>query len=160
MNKTDTINEFYTAFQQGDAERMTSLYHEMIIFTDPVFGELTSKQAGNMWRMLVTLSKGNLKLTFSDIREEDDGTVTAQWQAVYPFGPDRRMVTNKVQAHFTFREEKIILHVDDFSFYRWASMALGTPGMLLGWTPWLKNKVRKKSLKALQKYIENENKDV
>ena len=37
----------------------------------------------------------------------------------------------------------IIKHTDEFNFYKWSKMALGTPGLLLGWTSFFRNKVRK-----------------
>lgn len=151
VSKTETIQSFYTAFQQGDAEKMVAFYHPEVIFSDPVFDRLSGGQAMDMWRMLLEKGKGNLRVTFSDIHEVE-GTVTARWEAVYPFSQTGRVVTNKVKASFSFQEEKIILHVDDFSFHKWASMALGLPGTLFGWTSFLKNTVRSKSLRMLERY--------
>jgi len=128
-----------------------ALYHPAVKFRDPVFGQLSGDKAMDMWRMLMDISKENLHVTFSDIREVD-GKVTARWEAVYPFSKKGRVVTNKVVASFSFLEEKIILHTDDFNFHAWASMALGMPGKLFGWTSFLKNKVRSQSLRMLERY--------
>ena len=45
-------------------------------------------------------------------------------------------------AAFRFRDGLIVEHRDRFDFWRWSRQALGAPGLLLGWTPMLRNKVR------------------
>ena len=52
------------------------------------------------------------------------------------------------------KDGKIIKHVDRFNFWKWSSMALGLPGMLLGFTPIIKNGVRKNVHQLLKKYME------
>jgi hypothetical protein len=53
----------------------------------------------------------------------------------------------------TIEDEKIIIHEDSFDFWKWSRMALGTPGLLLGWTPFLKKKVRTQAQTSLQNFI-------
>ena len=53
------------------------------------------------------------------------------------------------------KDGKIIRHIDHFDFYRWARQAFGIIGLLLGWTPFLKARVRKEALKNLKQYIDN-----
>ena len=36
-----------------------------------------------------------------------------------------------------FEGDKIVKHVDDFNMWKWTRMALGLPGMLLGWSSFL-----------------------
>ena len=147
------IEKFYTAFQQKDAEAMIDCYHEEIIFQDPVFGQLNALEARNMWRMLVKNGGENLEVTFSDISvTNDEGS--GKWEAKYLFGKEKRKVHNKISSRFVFRDEKIYRHIDTFSFWRWSRMALGAPGIFLGFTPMLKNKVRETSLKLLRKFGE------
>ncbi len=40
--------------------------------------------------------------------------------------------------------------------YRWTRMALGLPGLLLGWSPLLQNKVRRQAGESLAKFIARE----
>jgi hypothetical protein len=61
-------------------------------------------------------------------------------------------VVNRVQARFAFRDGLIVRHLDDFSFWRWASQALGPAGAALGWFAPLKWKVRKDAAKSLAKF--------
>jgi len=42
---------------------------------------------------------------------------------------------------------------DRFDFWAWSRQALGAPGLLLGWTPMLKNKVRAGAAKNLAAYM-------
>ncbi|MBC7438095.1 MAG: nuclear transport factor 2 family protein, partial [Bdellovibrionales bacterium] len=47
----------------------------------------------------------------------------------------------------------IATHRDRFDFWAWSRQALGTPGLLLGWTPMLRNKVRTTAASNLKKYL-------
>ena len=58
------------------------------------------------------------------------------------------------RATFVLRDGKIVEHEDVFSFWRWSRQALGVPGVLMGWTPMLKNKVRGAAGKQLERYLE------
>lgn len=147
----ELIERFYSAFQKLDAETMASCYHENVLFHDPVFKTLSGKDAPDMWRMLVQRGGATLKINYDDIYA-DEKTGTAKWEATYLFSKTKRQVTNKIKATFTFQDGKIIQHQDQFSFWKWAGMALGVPGYLLGWSTFLKNKVSNESLKALKKF--------
>ncbi|MEM1221108.1 MAG: nuclear transport factor 2 family protein, partial [Bacteroidota bacterium] len=56
--------------------------------------------------------------------------------------------------NFQFKDGKIIDHKDEFSFWRWSSMALGPVGTFLGFTPFLQNKVKKMTRKLLTDYMQ------
>lgn len=60
---------------------------------------------------------------------------------------------NVIDARFTFRDGKIIRHVDSFDLHRWAAMALGPAGRLLGWLPPFQNGIRKKAAAGLDAYM-------
>lgn len=130
---------------------MVSCYHDDVEFSDPAFGLLKGVAAKNMWRMLHARSGGNLDITFGNIRE-NGREVTADWEARYLFSKTQRKVHNKIQARFQIQDGKIIRHQDTFNFWRWSGMALGLPGILLGWTPFLRNKIRKEALAGLKKF--------
>jgi hypothetical protein len=43
--------------------------------------------------------------------------------------------------------------VDDFDFHRWARQAMGAGVLLLGWTPPLRNAVRRRARAGLDEYL-------
>jgi len=61
----------------------------------------------------------------------------ARWIAKYTFTQTGRPVTNDVRAKMRFRDGLIAEHWDSFSLHSWTRQALGTPGLLLGWSPLL-----------------------
>ncbi|MFQ6573381.1 nuclear transport factor 2 family protein [Pseudomonas sp. UM16] len=144
------INRFYQAFQRLDAETMIACYSDDITFSDPVFGTLRGKDAGDMWRMLTTRAQ-NFSLTFDDVRaDEHSGAV--HWVASYLFSQTGRTVVNDIQARFVFRDGKICEHHDSFDLWRWSRQALGFKGLVLGWTPLLADKVRAQATKGLRAF--------
>lgn len=145
-----TIQRFYHAFTQRDAEGMAACYAPDVHFSDPVFPDLHGSDAGDMWRMLCEAGK-DLQIRSSNITA-DDTHGTAHWDADYTFSATGRFVNNRIDAQFTFRDGLIVRHVDTFDFYAWTRMALGPAGLLLGWTPLLRNKVRTQAAKGLSKW--------
>ena len=147
----ELIKKFYSALRDADAETMVSCYADSIRFEDPAFGKLEGEHAKNMWRMLIERGKGELEFNFSNI-EADEHCGKAYLEAKYLFSKTKRRVHNKIHASFEFKNGKIIKHTDVFNFWRWSSMALGPIGTLLGFTSFLKNKVRKNCLELLAAY--------
>jgi ketosteroid isomerase-like protein len=144
------ITTFYEAFDRCDGDAMAACYHDEATFTDPVFAGLDGQQAGDMWRML-TSQASDLRVKFGEVQADDD-TGSAHWEAWYTFSATGRKVHNIIEARFQFRDGEIIEHVDDFDFWRWSRMALGLPGIFLGWTPLLQNKVRAQAQKGLARF--------
>ena len=145
------ITRFYQAFQQLDAQAMAACYTDDVLFSDPVFGELRGQDAADMWRMLTSRAK-DFSLTFDQV-QADGQRGSAHWVATYVFSQTGASVVNDIQARFVFRDGKICEHHDHFDLWRWSRQALGTKGLLLGWTPLVKNAIRaqaKKGLKAFQ----------
>ena len=145
------ITRFYQAFQQLDAQGMAACYTDDVVFSDPVFGQLRGKDAADMWRMLTSRAK-DFSLTFDQV-QADGQRGSAHWVATYVFSQTGATVVNDIQARFVFRDGKICVHHDHFDLWRWSRQALGTKGLLLGWTPLVKNAIRaqaKKGLKAFQ----------
>jgi hypothetical protein len=148
----DLIDKFYTAFAQKDAVRMNSFYAPNAVFEDPAFGRLNGKEVVAMWLMLIERGGKSLSISHT-IGEVTNGKAKANWIAIYPFSKTLRMVHNKISAEFIIEEGKIVYHKDSFSLWKWSSMALGLPGMLLGWSPFMKNKIRQQALAQLRKYM-------
>ena len=142
------ITQFYSAFQRLDAEAMAACYTDDVLFSDPAFGELRGRDAGDMWRMLTTRAK-DFSLVFDQVRSDDTGG-SAHWVATYLFSATGNTVVNDIQARFVFRDGKICEHHDYFDLWRWARQALGAKGLLLGWTPLVKNAVRAQANKGLK----------
>lgn len=142
------IERFYTGFAARDTDAMASCYHPAAHFSDPVFPDLRGPQVMRMWRALTSRSK-DIAITFRDVRADGE-TGSAHWTAAYTFTATGRRVVNEIDASFRFQDELIARHVDSFDFWRWSRMALGTPGLLLGWTPLLRNKVRQQSAKLIR----------
>lgn len=144
------IERLYQGFSDGDSDAMESCYHRDVHFSDPVFPDLNGPEVMKMWRTLLGRSD-DLEITLGaheavpDAGSESSGTGTAHWTAVYTFSSTGRSVTNEVDAVFGFEDGLIIDHLDQFNFWRWSRQALGVPGLLLGWTPFLKKKVQKQS---------------
>lgn len=142
-----TIERFYSAFAKLDAPTMEACYAPDAEFDDEAFSLRGRREVGGMWRMLAggTKAKGAdvWKLTWRDVKANDDGTGSAHWDAHYRFSATNRIVDNSVDSRFTFTPEGLIAtHRDSFPFWTWSRQALGTPGLLLGWSPMLRKKVR------------------
>lgn len=135
------LTDFYEAFSEGDGATMAASYHSSAFFSDPVFPDLDARGVGAMWQML-TERAPDLKVEFRDV-QADDHNGSAHWEAWYTFAASGRKVHNIIDAEFTFREGKILRHTDTFDFWRWSREALGPAGLVLGWTPILKGRVRK-----------------
>jgi len=150
MSHAALIETFYKAFQKRDASAMVACYHPDIWFSDPVFHDLRGPRAGAMWRMLCERAT-TLTLEFSDVRA-DDKTGSAHWEARYDFTATGRKVHNVIDARFEFADGKIIRHADTFDLWRWAGMALGPKGKLLGWLPPIKQAIHKNAMKGLEAF--------
>ena len=151
MTHVETIESFYRAFQQRDYEGMTACYHPSIHFSDPVFPDLHGDEARAMWHMLCEQGT-DLRVTFTDVTAEGDRGGT-HWDAHYTFSPTGRLVHNKVDAHFEFEAGRIIRHIDSFDLWRWTRMALGTTGLVTGWSGFAQAKVRATADRNLRRFI-------
>jgi limonene-1,2-epoxide hydrolase len=151
----DLLHRFYAAFSALDADAMQACYAPDAKFRDEAFTLDGAEQIGAMWRMLcsATQAKGMdvWRLEASGI-EADDQQGRAHWEAHYRFGPGGRIVHNAIDGSFRFHEGLIARHDDRFDVWRWSRQALGAPGWLLGWTPWLQGKVRAQAMAQLARY--------
>jgi ketosteroid isomerase-like protein len=150
MDDTEIIRELYRAFARRDADAMMRCYHPEVAFRDPVFGELAFPQVQTMWTMLCARGKD---LVVELVRcEAEGGRGVAEWEAKYTFQKTGKFVHNKISSRFVFKDSLIVQQTDDFDFWKWASMALGASGRLLGWTPVIKNAVRKEAKRSLSSF--------
>jgi hypothetical protein len=139
---------------------MQACYAADAQFDDEAFSLRGAQQIGGMWRMLCGATKSRpearaaWKLEVSGIRAEG-GRGAAHWEAHYLFSATGRRVHNIIDAEFEFDAAGLIVrHRDRFEFWRWSRQALGTPGLLLGWSPMLRNKVRAGAAANLKKFLD------
>jgi ketosteroid isomerase-like protein len=146
----ELIRRLYAAFDAHDGTAMAACYAPDAHFSDPVFADLRGNEPGAMWTMLTARSDVRVRL----VEHSADGDAgSAHWIANYTFTQTGRKVENDVRAAFRFRDGLIVDHVDTFSFPRWARQALGTTGLVLGWTPLVRNKVRRAARAGLDKFL-------
>lgn len=139
-NNEELIQTFYDAFARLDHETMNSCYSENPIFNDPVFGILQGDEVRAMWEMLC---KNARDFTLQSEKIVVDGEYgTCNWTANYTFSKTGKKVVNHVKAHMRIENGNITEHTDEFDIYKWSRQALGLPGILLGWSGYLKNKIR------------------
>ncbi len=145
---------FYAAFAKRDAEAMAACYADDASFADPAFPDLRGAAVRDMWRMLCARGK-DLRIEHR-VTEATAGRARVHWEAWYTFhggfSSTGRAVHNIIEAELEVRDGRIVRHRDDFPFPRWARQALGAPGLLLGWTPFLKRKVQAQAAIALKKF--------
>lgn len=146
----EVISRLYEAFAVRDHAAMARCYTPDARFSDPVFTDLRGAQVAAMWRMLCQRAT-DLRITYSDI-SADGNSGAAHWEAWYTYSATGRPVHNVIEATFTFRDGLIAAHHDHFDLYRWTRQALGSTGVLLGWTPVLQSAVRRKAAVALARF--------
>ena len=149
------ITAFYAAFTRLDGAAMQACYAPDAQFDDEAFSLRGQREVGGMWRMLCDATKSR-----PDARAQwrlEASAITgrsAHWEAHYLFSATGRSVHNVIDASFEFDPQGLITrHRDRFDFWRWSRQALGTPGLLLGWSPMLRNKVRATAAGNLKKYL-------
>ncbi len=147
----ELLERFYAAFAELDGETMAAAYADDAHFSDPVFPDLDARGVRGMWRMLTSQAK-DLRIEASGFNADDERG-RAHWEAWYTFSKTGRKVHNVIDATFRFRDGLIVDHVDRFDFWRWSRMALGAPGVLLGWTPIVRGAVRKTAAKGLARHL-------
>jgi ketosteroid isomerase-like protein len=153
-NNEQLITRFYSAFQKLDYKSMQDCYSDDAIFNDPAFGILTNGKVKDMWEMMCKNAR-DFSLSFSDIQLLDEEYATCKWVAKYTFSKTSRPVTNHIKAHLRIHDGKITEHTDHFDIWKWSRQALGVPGMLLGWSGFMKTKIRNTAIGNLNKFVEN-----
>lgn len=146
----ELITQFYTSFQKRDAAGMIASYDPEVQFSDPVFTDLKGDRAKAMWQMLCSRST-DLQIVFNHV-QANDAVGRAHWVATYTYSS--RKVRNVIDAAFQFKNGKIVRHQDSFDLWKWAGMALGPIGVVLGWTPFIQSKIRRSAQERLEKFIQ------
>ena len=134
------LERFYSAFAQRDWATMGACYHAGARFSDPVFPALDEAQVRAMWRMLLT-SGTDLRISYT-VLKADSNSGEVRWEAWYTFSKTKRPVHNIITSSFVLKDDRILVQNDHFDFWRWSRQALGASGLLLGWSPMVRNKVQ------------------
>lgn len=146
------IREFYKDFGLRNSGNMGSFYSQEVEFSDPVFPKLNGAEVPAMWAMLLERMDSGAKIELVEAKaDEEKGT--AYWIATYPFSKTGRLVQNRIRSEFVFKNGKVVRQKDRFPFWKWTRMALGLPGIFLGWTPIVQGKVRSEADKNLRHYL-------
>ena len=157
MNRYEQrLAAFYAAFRELDAASMRAAYAPAARFQDPVFRLAGRDEIGAMWAMLCEATARNGR----DVWRLDVGEIVAdasygraRWEAHYRFSATGRMVHNVVEAEFTFEDGLIVTHAESYDFWRWSRQALGSTGLMMGWTPMLRNQVRRQAQGKLERFL-------
>jgi len=157
MNPSDLAHRFYNAFAARDWRTMGGLYADDAKFSDAAFVDLDAREVRAMWQMLITRST-DLRVEHQ-VLGEGPSEVQTRWTAHYTFSQTGRPVVNVITATMKLRDEKIIDHRDEFNFHRWSRQALGLPGLLLGWTPFLQHKVQATARRSLTQFMHRQNQE-
>ena len=149
------VARFYAAFAELHPASMAACYTADAHFQDEVFNLHGREEIGAMWKMLcqATRTKGaaQWRLAASDI-VADEQAGRAHWEAWYRYSASGRDVHNVIDARFEFRDGLIAAHRDRFDLWTWSRQALGTTGLLLGWTPLLRYRVRAQAAAKLARF--------
>lgn len=151
----ELIHTFYSAFKERNFRVMQESYADNATFSDPVFQDLKAEQVRAMWEMFLTKSD-SLTVDFGNVELVGE-MVTASWTARYTLSSTGRPVENNIRAIFKIKNGKILRHTDSFNFYSWTRQALGLKGTLLGWTPLVKNKIRRTAMTSLLTFMRRKN---
>lgn len=150
-SNSELVHHFYDSFATGDIESMVACYDDSATFEDPAFGKLNGEDVRNMWRMLHESSKGQIKVSFHSIQENNE-KVSAKWKAEYIFSQTGRPVINEIDANFIISNGKIVQHIDTFNLWKWSRQALGFTGLIIGYTTFFRKALQKKTRHLLRKF--------
>lgn len=147
------IAGFYADFAALDVDAMAALYAEDVCFEDPVFALEGRESVMAMWRMLCESLKAKgrddwLLEAYGVRADAHEGC--AHWEARYRFSATGRLVHNRIDASFVFRDGLVVRHIDRFDLWAWSRQALGARGLLLGWSGFMRRKIRAQAASRLE----------
>ncbi|MBB5205542.1 hypothetical protein HNQ51_002861 [Inhella inkyongensis] len=149
-----TLEKLYAAFAKADTDAMAECYADEVAFDDPAFSLRGKHEVVGMWSMLCANIRAR---DFKDweLRAGPFTASTAHWEPIYRFGGAQgRMVHNVIDSRFEFNSQGLITRQwDHFDFWAWSRQALGPAGLLLGWSPLLRNKVRRTARHNLDRFL-------
>ena len=151
------LNQFFAASGQLGAESMANCYAAEARFEDEVFSLQGQAEVTAMWRVLwVVICEKSAEVWALRVGSVEAGAISghALWVTDYRFSATGRMVHNVIDCGFEFNPVgQILRQHDKFDPWTWSGQALGVPGLLLGWAPFMRRKIRSPAAANLQKFI-------
>jgi len=148
-----TLEKLYAAFARLDAETMAECYADAVEFDDEAFSLRGKREVVGMWTMLCTTVKAKGMADWK-FHAGPLSANTAHWEPIYRFSATGRIVHNRIDSQFEFNAQGLITRQRDrFDFWAWARQALGPMGLLLGWSGFLRNKVRTQARANLDRFL-------
>ena len=140
------VEGFYEALNKGDYQFVNSLYHSNASYKDELF-ELKGVEIHALWYSAVQPDL-NLSVELKSIKEVD-GRVITEWVMNYTLDIINRRISLNEKGTFIFKGDKIIEHIDEYDFWSWCTQAFGIIGKSLGWSNWLRKRVRNQARKSV-----------
>lgn len=158
-DNSKTIHQLYVALSRLNPAGMAECYAPDAVFEDEVFKLSGRHEIIAMWSMLCDSARLDgpdvWRLDYRDVFAKDN-VGSLHWKVRYRFGPAARVVLNRIDSEFLFDDAGLIVAQQDrFKFWAWSRQALGLRGYLLGWTPYLKRRVRKLARQRLVRFLEH-----
>ena len=145
-NLKQIVHTFYEAVNKGDYDTLRDLYHPKAVYKDELFS-VKGKDVHVLWYSAL---QPEYKLTaVCNSVELIDNTVISHSEVSYYIPSVNKKIHLKKKGTFKFEKERIIHHVDVYSFKSWCIQTFGIVGFLFWWTRWLKRRVQLQAHKSI-----------
>lgn len=148
--KIEIVKEFYEALNKRDYKIVNGLYHSEAKYRDEIF-DFNGIEIHALWYN-ATLPEMDISVKLESIREEGDKVIT-EWEMRYTLDIIKRRINLKEKGVFEFKDEKIYRHTDTYDFWAWCTQAFGAIGRVMGWSNWLRNRVRNQARKSVLTHL-------
>ena len=137
------LDQFFSAVALGEAAMAGRFYADDARIDLPPIGlrDLPARDARRLWQVLLSDAR-DLHVQYAVMRADDHGGEVA-WIARYTWPPTGRLVTQRLRGQYEFRAGRIVWQSEGFSLWDCARMALGSRGLLGGWNPLLRARLRR-----------------
>ncbi|MBO9619550.1 MAG: nuclear transport factor 2 family protein [Niabella sp.] len=156
MNNIEVITAFFEAFERLDYGQMNDLYVDDIIYSDPLFGLLQGPAVKDRWELICTSVK-DFHLTIFKTEAIDGEYATCSWQVDYFSVRLHKQIVFSAKTFMKIVDGAITEHSEGYNLTQWIGKAYGLKGRLFGWTNFMKRKVQKEQLQALERFSKSKN---
>lgn len=150
MSHIEVIKKFFTSLQEKKGDVLLSCYAPDAVFSDPLHGLLDAEMLFKKWHLFLEQAQ-ELELTYGPITVLDDEYFTSDWAMSYAKSPmgKKLKVKLKGKSFFRLKDLQIIEHSDAYRFSTLIAQTHGWKGYWLGWTGYMKRKVKLEALEEL-----------
>ena len=171
MSNIDIANNFFSCYASASKaqtesdkvkayEGMHKYLDKDVTFSDMAYN-IKGTQVLAMWHWFCTKKPDPVMVTFAPSETiEKDGTVILVYRAQYIFGYDANDPSKKgkpvdynITANLTFKDGKIISHIDEADIKDWAKQAMGSFASAVSWTWPFKKLLGHKAIKKLEAFM-------